>query len=150
MNKSILVSLTTVMLAIFIIACDPDGNMVAPMQLENQSTATSQNLAKVNPGMIWADGILFATVGTPTNFKASAGPFDELYAGTSFLDKIGAISESKPGDQDYNGGRWHVNVLKEGVDPGKYASASSVGDLDLSDFQGTDTYFECPLLPRHM
>jgi hypothetical protein len=98
--------------------------------------------------MIWADGQLFGTIGTPANFKPGAGPFDELYTGATFLNGIGAISESKPGDQDFNGGRWHVNALKDDVDPGKYAGASSVEELDLGDFEATDTYFECPLLPR--
>ena len=58
------------------------------------------------------------------------------------------ISDSKPGDRDYNGGRWHMNVLKAGVDPSKYANACRVEDLNLSDFESTPNYFECPLLPR--
>jgi len=103
-------------------------------------------------GKIWADCSLFGTVGTPAHFKPGSGHFDELYniepAGGKFKDGVTAISESKPGDRDYNGGRWHVNLLKEGVDPAKYLDACSVDDLDLSDFTGTDTYFECPLLPK--
>ena len=102
-------------------------------------------------GMIWADGELFGTVGTPANFSPDAGNFDELYntgGNGTFADGVAAISESQPGDQDYNGGRWHVNLLNEDVDPEKYADATSVEDLDLSDFHSTDTYFECPLLPR--
>jgi hypothetical protein len=63
-------------------------------------------------------------------------------------DGIGLISESKPGDQDYNGGRWHLNVLKPTVSPNKYLTACSVEDLDLNDFESTQDYFECPLLPR--
>jgi len=96
---------------------------------------------------IWADCEGFSTLGTPTSFKPTAGNFDELYNMGNFKDGLGAISESKPGDQDFNGGRWHVNSLKEGVDPTKYLDACSVEDLDLNDFESTDTYFECPLLP---
>ena len=102
-------------------------------------------------GMIWADGELFGTVGTPANFSPNAGNFDELYntgGNGTFADGVAAISESMPGDSDYNGGRWHVNLLNEDVDPDKYADATSVDDLDLDDFHSTDTYFECPLLPR--
>ena len=58
------------------------------------------------------------------------------------------ISESGPGDTDYNGGRWHLNVLKGSVDPGKYSNACKLADLDMADFMSTDEYFECPLLPR--
>jgi hypothetical protein len=101
---------------------------------------------------IQADCELFGTVGTPTSFKPGHGPFDELYnvamAGGSVKGGADAISESKPGDQDFNGGRWHVNVLKAGVDPFKYANACRVEDLDLNDFTSTNVYFECPLLPQ--
>lgn len=96
----------------------------------------------------WVDGELFAGVVTPATFKAESGNFDELYTGgNGFKNEVPLISESKPGDQDYNGGRWHLNLLKDSVDPDKYANANSVDDLDLSDFEATDTYFECPLLP---
>ena len=97
--------------------------------------------------MIWADCELFGTIGTPATFKPGSGKFDELYTG-AFKDGVGAISESRPGDMDFNGGRWHVNVLKDGVPLDKYTSACSVEELDLDDFMGTTTYFECPLLPR--
>ena len=59
----------------------------------------------------------------------------------------GWVTESKPGDADYNGGRWHANALKEGVPADKYANACTVENLDLNDFDSTDAYFECPLLP---
>ena len=149
MKKSIFVIAAGTFLALQLISCSKGDSMAAPMQSENQTGGMQQTLAKVGRGMIWADGILFGTVGTPSSFKPTSGPFDELYTGPGFLDGVGAISESKPGDQDFNGGRWHVNALKESVDPGKYAGASSVEELDLSDFTSTDTYFECPLLPRN-
>jgi hypothetical protein len=102
---------------------------------------------------IWADCEAFGTLGTKSSFKATAGNFDELYNGAHFKDGLGAISESKPGDQDFNGGRWHVNTLKGGVDVNKYWSACSVEDLyaiDMNfkdDFESTNTYFECPMIP---
>ena len=99
----------------------------------------------------WVDGELFDGVVTPATFDPASGPFDELYAGgNGFKDGKPLISESKPGDQDYNGGRWHLNVLRPEVDPNKYvnAGADRVEVLDLDDFMSTDTYFECPLLPR--
>ena len=109
-----------------------------------------QNLSKTGRTSIWADCDLYGGIVTPATFEQDKGPFDEIYVAgfTTFKDGIGAISESKPGDQDYNGGRWHVNVLKQGVDPDKYLNACSVEDLDLNDFDSTPTYFECPLLPR--
>src|SRR3990172_3025166 len=94
----------------------------------------------------WADGELFAGVVTPATFSPSSGNFDELYmCPGGFKDGVSLISESKPGDQDYNGGRWHLNV---GTNCGAYGTADSVEDLDLGDFASTSMYFECPLLPR--
>ena len=99
----------------------------------------------------WVDGELFNGVVTPATFDPASDPFDELYAATmrcSFKDGKPLISESKPGDQDYNGGRWHLNTLKSSVLCSKYASTDTVEALDPADFDSTDTYFECPLLPR--
>jgi len=97
----------------------------------------------------WVDGELFDGVVTSASFKPSAGSFDELYTGgNGFLDGVPLISDAGPGDTDYNGGRWHLNMLREEVDPDKYSQASSVEDLDPEDFMSTNVYFECPLLPR--
>jgi hypothetical protein len=94
----------------------------------------------------WVDGELFAGVVAPATFDPALGSFDELYMctdGTTFKDGVPLISDAGPGDTDYNGGRWHLNVSTN-CD----STADSVEDLDLSAFESTDTYFECPLLPR--
>jgi hypothetical protein len=103
----------------------------------------------------WVDGELFNGVVTPATFDPESDPFDELYVAAcdtpeeevGFKGGAPLISESKPGDQDYNGGRWHANTLKAGVACDKYADADKVEDLDLNDFDSTGDYFECPLLP---
>jgi len=119
---------------------EPTQREVAASQLFQVSGPT---------GAVWADGELFAIVAPPATFDNPHGNFDELYkGGNGFLNGVGAISDAKPGDQDYNGGRWHVQLLKAGVDPDKYASASSADDLDPADFESTDVYFECPMIPR--
>ena len=97
--------------------------------------------------MVWSDGMLYESVVTPAVFDGDKGNYDRLYAAT-FYDGIGLISESKPGDQDYNGGRWDLHLLKDGVAPDKYNMATSDQDLNLDDFESVGTYFECPLLPR--
>ena len=94
----------------------------------------------------WVDGERFAGVVTPATFDPANGKFDELYMctdGTTFKDGVPLISDAGPGDRDYNGGRWHLNVSMN-CDP----TADSVEDLDLGDFTSTSTFFECPLLPR--
>lgn len=97
----------------------------------------------------WVDCELFDGVVAPNSFDPRSDSFDELYmGGHGFKDGVPLISDAKPGDRDYNGGRWHLNLLRSGVDPDKYANACRVEDLDLADFESTATYFECPLLPR--
>ena len=107
-------------------------------------TAVAYGQALPRP-QTWVDGELFGGVVTPATFEPANGNFDELYTctdGSTFKDGVPLISESGPGDQDYNGGRWHLNVSTN-CD----STAASDGDLDLSDFQSTNMYFECPLLP---
>lgn len=95
------------------------------------------------------------TFGLAINLKSiinypESDPFDELYVMpmAMFDGGVTLISDSKPGDKDYNGGRWHLNVLKEGVDPAKYITACQEEDLDPLDFDPMNVYFECPLRPR--
>lgn len=129
------------------------GSITAEQFINFFTTAKSGsglNSLKERPRPVtWVDCELFAGIVTPATFKSESGNFDELYAGgDGFKDGAPLISESKPGDKDYNGGRWHMNVLREGVSSDKYQNACRVEDLDLSDFISTENYFECPLLPR--
>ena len=101
----------------------------------------------------WVDGELFGGVVTPATFDPSSGNFDELYSGCAgeggFKGGAPLISESKPGDQDYNGGRWHENMIINTDNCALYSNVDSVEDLNLAHFDSTgDHYFECPLLPR--
>ena len=128
-----------------------EGNDI--LSQDNNLAPEVTSLLKGGPNprpQTWVDCELFNGVVTPATFNPESDPFDELYTGgeNGFKDGAPLISESKPGDQDYNGGRWHRNDLKAGVNPNKYANACKVEDLDLSDFNSTDIYFECPLLPR--
>ncbi len=62
------------------------------------------------PNSFWVDGSLYATVGTPTNLP-DHGPKDGIYVFTN-LNGQTPVAEAKPGDQDYNGGRWQVTLLE--------------------------------------
>lgn len=67
--------------------------------------------AVVVPEAIWAEGYLFGTVATPAGLP-DQGEFDALYNfDGSGLSGQRSISESKPGDTDYNGGRWRVYAV---------------------------------------
>jgi hypothetical protein len=119
-----------------------EDTAVAPERTELKADV---DLRSVDHVMVWADCELFRSVVTPAQFDPESEPFDELYMNPDGFDNgVPLISESKPGDQDYNGGRWHLNVLNEDVD---YSNACEFEDLDPQDFESTDMYFECPLLP---
>jgi hypothetical protein len=127
--------------------CQKDNNMMAhETPTKTNLTPTAETSRATARTYIWADDHMYRSVVTPAVFNNPRGPFDELYNG-DFKGKVGHISDSKPGDQDYNGGRWHVNNLKNGVPSDKYQDASRVEDLDLDDFESAGIYFECPLLP---
>lgn len=120
--------------------------------------------AKVIRDAIWADGELFGVTVTPKDVPMK-GPFDALYNfGGSGLAGQRSVSESKPGDQDYNGGRWEVlpvTFTAEGVgvhDPDgdgvvnfELKSAEEVmAHVDLGHLTIGDPvrYFVCPLHPQ--
>ena len=119
-----------------------------PLQEENSESNVAAEFFERRPSpVIWADCDKYSGIVVPARFKPTAGNFDELYMNLNgtFADGVNLISDSKPGDQDYNGGRWHVNVLRDDVDPNMYANACSEEDLNPNDFISTENYFGCPL-----
>lgn len=115
------------------------------------TAAKSDKAAQKGP-MIWANGELFRSIVTTATFDGDQGNFDALYVLNppyTFAGPYDHLSDAAPGDQDYNGGRWEVFMLKEGVDAGKYDEVSSTDDpaFDPDDWESTHIYFECPMLP---
>lgn len=102
------------------------------------------------PGVgFYVDDALYRTVGTPTDFSATGAPahsFDTIYAlGNDLMN----VAESKPGDRDYNGGRWVVVPIIWHIDPVQFTNdaqilaAEAAGDID---FGAPVKYFECPVI----
>lgn len=114
-------------------------------------SANSDKAAQKGP-MIWANNELFRSIVTTATFSGNQGNFDALYVITpyTFAGPYDHLSDSAPGDQDYNGGRWEVFHLKSGVDASKYDDVSSTVDpsFDHDDWESTHFYFECPMLPQ--
>jgi len=115
---------------------------------------------------VWANDALYDVVVTDTNFRSPPGhSLDVLFNfGMSGLTGQRSVSESAPGDPDYNGGRWAVTPV-EFTELGKMIHDPD-GDGQV-DFELTNAeqvlhhaeighliihppvrYFECPLLPR--
>ena len=113
---------------------------------------------------IWGDGVTWDTVLTPTSFKhAPSHSVDLLYNfGMSGLSGQRAVSSNVPGDREYNGGRWWVQMVVftdqgllahdpdgDGVANFELKSAAAVVDhiaLGHIEVFETATYFECPLI----
>ena len=112
----------------------------------------------------YVDGMVYRTIETPTNGRLpNKGPFDGLYV-INGLDNQMPVAESKPGDHDYNGGRWEVTVLEfteEGLavhDPDGDGENNIVLDnwemvehhIGLGHLQvvGPGPRFVCPVIPQ--
>ena len=101
----------------------------------------------------YVDGARFRTLGTPTDFSNTGAPassFDRIYAlGAGLVN----VAEAKPGDTDFNGGRWMVLPVTwaAGVTPVQLTSAEEVeGYADagmLTIASSPVRQFECPVIP---
>lgn len=101
----------------------------------------------------YVDGALYRTVGTPTDFSATGAPadsFDRIYV---LGDGLMNVAEAKPGDRDFNGGRWMVLPVAwaAGATPVRLTSAEQVeayATAGLLTISGTPVkLFECPVIP---
>jgi hypothetical protein len=114
-------------------------------------------LAGGPPGVgFYVDDHLYRTVGTPTDFSNTGAPassFDIIYAlgEDENGDPLMNVAEAKPGDRDFNGGRWMVLPVTWNVTPVQLTNAEQVewyADLGwLSIATEPVKLFECPVIP---
>jgi hypothetical protein len=98
---------------------------------------------------LYVDGGLYRTIATPTDLSGTGAPrhsFDTIYAlGNGLIN----VAEAKPGDRDYNGGRWMVTAIEWHTTPTQLTSAEEVlaaeaaGDLSIG---GVVKMFVCPVI----
>ena len=75
----------------------------------------------------YVDDVRYRTVGTPTDFSKTGAPaftYDKIYnLGTGIN-----VADAKPGDTDFNGGRWAVYVVTwaPGVTPVQYTNDAQI------------------------
>ena len=73
------------------------------------SVAASTVAAGGPPSLaFYIDDVRYRTVGTPTDFTNTGAPdstYDKIYA---LGNGLANVADSKPGDRDFNGGRWAV------------------------------------------
>ena len=106
------------------------------------SVAASTVAAGGPPSLaFYIDDVRYRTVGTPTDFTGTGAPastYDKIYALGSGLANV---AEAKPGDRDFNGGRWAVYPVTwaAGVTPIQLTNDAEVlaweaaGLLSISD-----------------
>jgi hypothetical protein len=101
----------------------------------------------------YVDDVRYRTVGTPTDFSGTGAPastYDKIYA---LGDGLINVAEAKPGDTDYNGGRWMVLPItwSAGVTPVQLTSAEAVeawAELGYLSITTTPAkQFLCPVIP---
>ncbi len=113
-------------------------------------------------GAFYVDHREYRTVGTPSDLSATGAPdhsFDTIYA----IAEQKNVAEAKPGDRDFNGGRWRVHAIAFSDYDGALADPSVNVDMDgvldsaeeveaaIAGGYATDTgvvgSFECPVIP---
>lgn len=114
---------------------------------------------------IYADGVLYRTVGTPTDFSGTGAPLSSFETLYSFGTAQPSVATAAPGDPGFRGGRWQVHAIAfatsyaatvaahDANGSGSLDSAAEVqaaladpgpgGAVDL----GVTKLFECPLIP---
>jgi hypothetical protein len=121
--------------------------------------------AGVGGPAFYVNGVVYRTVGTPTNFSHTGAPlssYDTIY---EFSGAQLNVATAAPGDPGYNGGRWQVHLLGWNTDyattlaahddnnngvldttaevMGALADPGPGGAVDL----GVIKSFECPVIP---
>ena len=74
----------------------------------------------------YIDDVRYRTVGTPTDFTNTGAPastYDVIYAlGSGLIN----VATAKPGDTDFNGGRWAVYAITWNVTPVQYTNDADI------------------------
>ena len=134
---------------------------VGLVALGGSALASANGAGGVSPvGAFYVDGELYRTVGTPTDLSHTKAPdhsFDTIYD----ISEQTNVAEAKPGDRDYNGGRWRVHHVSfadyaaavaahDTNGSGNFDSAEEVEAAIASGMaidEGVVASFVCPVIP---
>ena len=118
------------------------------------SVAATSVLAGAPPHIgFYADGTLWRTEGTTTDFTNTGAPtssFEAIYALGNGLVNVAAAA---PGDPGFRGGRWMVLPITWNTTPVQLTSGdqvlayASAGLLTIASTPVKE--FECPVIPIH-
>src|SRR5690242_11607592 len=94
----------------------------------------------------YIDDVRYRTVGTPTDFSGTGAPastYDTIYA---LGNGLANVADAKPGDTDFNGGRWAVRPITWHTTPVQLTNAEAVqawADAGLLSIGDPIRYFFC-------
>ena len=98
----------------------------------------------------YVDDALYRTVGTPSDFSGTGAPahsFDHIYAlGNGLMN----VADAKPGDRDFNGGRWMVLPIDWHTTPVQLTNDAQIhayANAGLLSVGDPVKLFECPVIP---
>lgn len=126
--------------------------------------AKNENSATRVEELIWANGKIYDTVVSGSTFKSPPAHSVDLFFnfGMSGLTGQRPVSDAAPGDKEYNGGRWWVQLVIF-TDQGKAALGAGgaiISELTSADeildqeamgnltIMPTNNYFSCPLVGK--
>jgi hypothetical protein len=102
------------------------ASLLAAAGLLVSIAATSASAGGPPALSFYIDGQRYRTVGTPTDFSNTGAPdstYDRIFAlGSGLIN----VAEAKPGDTDFNGGRWAVMPIAWHTTPTQLTSAEQV------------------------
>ena len=131
------------------------------------SAALANGSGGVTVPSIYVDGVLYRTVGTPTDFSNTRAPdasFEMIYDFGGVQPNVAAAA---PGDPGFRGGRWQVHALSFNTSyAATIAAHDTNGSGNLDSFAEIDAaladpgrggatdlgvvkLFECPVIPAH-
>jgi hypothetical protein len=129
------------------------------------SGAAAAGSGGVTAPAIYVNGVLYRTVGTPTDFSGTGAPLASFETIYSFNGLQPNVATAAPGDPGFRGGRWQVHAISANTSYAATVAAHDTngsGDLDsaaevqaaLSDAGpggatdlGVVKLFECPVIP---
>jgi hypothetical protein len=98
--------------------------------------------AGVGGPAFYVNGVVYRTVGTPTDLSNTGAPahsFDTIY---EFSGAQLNVATAAPGDPGYNGGRWRVHLLGWNT---SYATTLAAHDADGDGVLDSDTEVQAAL-----
>jgi hypothetical protein len=117
--------------------------------------------AGVSGPSFYVDGVLYRTVGTPTDLSGTGAPADSFDTIYEFFGLQPNVATAAPGDPGFNGGRWAVHGLRfadyqaavDRYDRNGSAELDSDEEVAAALAGGAATdigvvkQFECPVIP---